>query len=99
MAPPNLTRTDAERRAALLRVADYRVEIDLTDGAGRPGSDTFPTVTTVRFSCAEPGADSWIDLVAADVATATLNGTENPLAVVTVSLPPLVTTRIEPMPL
>ncbi len=75
MAPPNLTRTDAERRAALLRVADYRVEIDLTDGAGRPGSDTFPTVTTVRFSCAEPGADSWIDLVAADVATATLNGT------------------------
>ena len=37
MAPPNLTRTDAERRAALLEVADYTVELDLTDGAGQPG--------------------------------------------------------------
>ena len=32
MAPPNLTRTDAAARAALLDVADYTVEIDLTDG-------------------------------------------------------------------
>jgi aminopeptidase N len=75
MAPPNLTRTDAERRAALITVTDYRVEIDLTDGGGKPGVDTFPTTTTVRFACAEPGADSWIDLVAAGVAAATLNGT------------------------
>ena len=74
MAPPNLTRSDAERRAALLDVADYRVEIDLTDGEGRPGSDTFTTTTTVRFACAEPGAHSWIDLVAAQVVSATLNG-------------------------
>jgi aminopeptidase N len=74
MAPPNLTRSDAERRAALLEVADYAVEIDLTDGGGKPGEQTFPTVTTVRFACTEPGADSWIDLVAAEVAAATLNG-------------------------
>ncbi|GAA2566028.1 aminopeptidase N [Pseudonocardia hydrocarbonoxydans] len=74
MAPPNLTRSDAERRAALLDVADYTVEIDLTDGGGKPGEDTFPTVTTVRFTCAEPGADSWIDLIAAEVSSATLNG-------------------------
>jgi aminopeptidase N len=74
MAPPNLTRTDAERRAALLEVADYAVEIDLTDGGGKPGEHTFPTVTTVRFACTEPGADSWIDLVAAEVRSATLNG-------------------------
>ena len=74
MAPPNLTRTDAARRAALLEVADYEVELDLTDGAGKPGDTTFATTTTVRFSCADPGADSWIDLVAAEVAAATLNG-------------------------
>ncbi|MBW0116225.1 aminopeptidase N [Pseudonocardia abyssalis] len=74
MAPPNLTRSDAERRAALLEVADYTVEIDLTDGGGKPGEQTFPTVTTVRFACSEPGADSWIDLIAAEVGTATLNG-------------------------
>jgi aminopeptidase N len=74
MAPPNLTRTDAERRAALLEVADYTVEIDLTDGGGKPGEQTFPTTTTVRFRCTEPGAGSWIDLVAAEVLAATLNG-------------------------
>jgi aminopeptidase N len=80
MAPPNLTRTDAERRSALLEVADYVVELDLTDGGGlagrtaKPGEDTFSTTTTVRFRCADPGADSWIDLIAAGVASATLNG-------------------------
>src|SRR3954452_13629076 len=74
MAPPNLTRTDAAARAALLDVADYTVEIDLTDGAGKPGDATFGTTTTVRFRCVEPGADSWVDLIAAEVASATLNG-------------------------
>ncbi|MGH3615161.1 MAG: hypothetical protein ACRDRK_21715, partial [Pseudonocardia sp.] len=74
MAPPNLTRIDAERRAALLQVADYRVELDLTNGAGEPGDTTFASTTTVRFSCREPGAASWIDLIAAGVSAATLNG-------------------------
>ena len=74
MAPPNLTRADAERRAALLDVVDYAVELDLTDGGGKPGESTFATTSTVRFRCAEPGADSWIDFVGAEVASATLNG-------------------------
>ncbi|WP_028926390.1 aminopeptidase N [Pseudonocardia acaciae] len=80
MAAPNLTRTAAEQRAALLTVPgstiDYDIELDLTDGAGRPGTETFASTTTVRFACARPGADSWIDLVAADVHSAVLNGTE-----------------------
>jgi aminopeptidase N len=74
MAPPNLTRTDAERRAALLDVSGYVVDLDLTDGRGGAGEKTFATTTTVRFSCAEPGADSWIDFVGASVESATLNG-------------------------
>ena len=43
MAPPNLTRADAQARAALLQVADYTVELDLTDGSGAPGETTFAT--------------------------------------------------------
>ena len=76
MAPPNLTRADAERRSALLEVADYAVELDLTDGAGRPGEGVFRSTTTVRFTCREPGSDSWIDLVAGGVRSAVLNGAE-----------------------
>jgi aminopeptidase N len=75
MAPPNLTRVDAERRAALLDVTGYTVELDLTDGSGAPGETTFATRTTVRFTCREPGAQSWIDFVGAGVSSATLNGT------------------------
>ena len=76
MAAPNLTHTAAEKRAALLTVSDYAVELDLTDGAGKPGTDTFTSTTTVRFDCAQSGADSWIDLVAAKVRSAVLNGVE-----------------------
>ncbi|HKQ41209.1 MAG TPA: aminopeptidase N [Pseudonocardia sp.] len=74
MAPPNLTRADAQARAALLQVADYTVALDLTDGGGKPGESTFTTDVTVRFSCREPGASSWIDFVGAEVRSATLNG-------------------------
>ncbi len=74
MAPPNLTRADAQARAALLRVAEYTVVLDLTDGGGKPGESTFATDVTVRFSCRVPGASSWIDFVGAHVHSATLNG-------------------------
>ena len=76
MAPPNLTRTDAERRAALLAVSDYVVDLDLTDGGGRPGDATFATTTVVTFTCNASGRDSWIDFVGAEIASATLNGVE-----------------------
>jgi aminopeptidase N len=75
VAVPNLTQEQAVERAALLDVESYTVELDLTDGAGRPGEGTFRSTTTVRFSCRAPGASSWIDLVAARVSVATLNGT------------------------
>ena len=76
MAAPNLTRDDAITRAELLDVESYAVDLDLTDGAGGPGESTFRTTTTVRFTAAEPGASTWIDLVAAGVRSATLNGRE-----------------------
>jgi aminopeptidase N len=76
MASPNLTRIQAERRAALLDVADYAIEVDLTDGSGRPGEATYAITTTVRFTCREPGAGCWIDFVGAGVRSAVLNGRE-----------------------
>ncbi|OLF16693.1 aminopeptidase N [Actinophytocola xanthii] len=74
MAPPNLTRDDAQRRAALLDVRSYDIELDLTDGHGQPGEGTFSSTTTVTFASREAGADSWVDLVAESVAAAELNG-------------------------
>jgi aminopeptidase N len=74
VAVPNLTQEQAIERAALLDVDSYIVDLDLTDGGGKPGEGTFRSTTTVRFSCHRPGASSWIDLVAARVTAATLNG-------------------------
>jgi len=76
VAAPNLTRDDAITRAELLDVESYAIDLDLTDGAGGPGESTFRTTTTVRFTAAEPGASTWIDIVAAGVRSATLNGRE-----------------------
>ncbi|WP_010540435.1 aminopeptidase N [Dietzia alimentaria] len=72
----NLTRADAAARSELLAVESYDVEIDLTDGRGGPGSGTFRSRTVVRFSCSQPGAESFIDLRAAAIRSATLNGRE-----------------------
>ncbi len=74
-AAPNLTRTDARARAELLEVTAYDVELDLTDGHGRPGARTFRSRTTVRFRARRTGADSFVDLIADRIHTATLNGT------------------------
>ncbi|OLF08842.1 aminopeptidase N [Actinophytocola xinjiangensis] len=75
MAPPNLTRDDAQQRAALLDVRTYDIELDLTNGHGQPGERTFTSTTTATFRSRRPGADSWIDLVAESVHSAELNGT------------------------
>nr|WP_218123614.1 aminopeptidase N [Quadrisphaera sp. DSM 44207] len=64
----NLTRSEARERAELLRVDAYEVELDLTgDGA------TFRSQTVVRFA-ADPGASTFIDLVAPAVHEVVLNG-------------------------
>ncbi|MFC5179306.1 aminopeptidase N [Nocardioides taihuensis] len=69
MPGKNLTRDEAAARAALLDVHSYTIELDLTTGP-----TTFGSTTTLRFSCAEPGAQSWADLVDATVHEITLNG-------------------------
>ncbi|WP_030426507.1 aminopeptidase N [Allokutzneria albata] len=76
MAAPNLTWEQARQRAALLKVESYDISLDLTDGAAGPGETTFRSTTTARFTCAEPGASTWVDIVAAGVRRAVLNGVE-----------------------
>ncbi len=56
----------------------YDVTLDLTDGGGKPGERTFRSRTEVRFACTEPGADTFIDVIADGFAELTLNG--EPLA-------------------
>ncbi len=76
VAAPNLTRIDAAARAELLTVESYDLSLDVTDGAGHAGEHTFESTTTVVFGCRQPGASTFIDLVADDLRSATLNGVE-----------------------
>ncbi|MFE0100340.1 aminopeptidase N [Streptomyces sp. NPDC059009] len=71
MPGTNLTREEAQQRAKLLTVDAYEIDLDLS-GAQEGG--TYRSVTTVRFDCAEAGAESFIDLVAPAVHEAVLNG-------------------------
>ncbi|RPA12759.1 aminopeptidase N [Gordonia sp. OPL2] len=75
MTAPNLTRDQARERAATVDVGTYEIDLDLTDGQGAPGTETFRSVTTVTFT-ATPGSDTFIDLVAPTLISATLNGTD-----------------------
>ena len=69
MPGTNLTREEAQTRAALLDVDSYTVDLDLTTG-----DTTFASTTVIRFSCREPGAETFADLVDATIHELTLNG-------------------------
>ncbi|MDT5017134.1 MAG: aminopeptidase, partial [Mycobacterium sp.] len=75
MALPNLTRDQAVERAALVTVDSYRIDLDLTDGNGNPGEHTFRSATTIEFD-ALAGADTYLDIAANVIHSATLNGVE-----------------------
>ena len=74
MPTRSLTQTEAERRASLLSVDRYDIDVDLTD---LPTGPHVRSVSTVTFTCREPGAESFIDC-AAEVVRAVLN--DRPLA-------------------
>ena len=69
MPGSNLTRDEAATRAALLDVTSYDVALDLTTG-----ETTFGSTTTIRFTCREPGRETFVDLVGATVHAISLNG-------------------------
>ncbi|RCW45104.1 aminopeptidase N [Halopolyspora algeriensis] len=76
MAPPNLTRQQAEQRAELLTVQSYVIELDLSGGGNGQEVETFGSTTRVQFRSERAGATTWIDLMAARVHSAVLNGVE-----------------------
>jgi len=65
----NITRDEAQARARLLAVDSYDVTLDLT-----LGEVTFPSTTVARFRCSEPGATTFVDIVADEIIEAELNG-------------------------
>jgi aminopeptidase N len=67
----NLTRLEAGARSALIDVTGYRLVLDLAHGA-----ETFESSSTVRFTCAEPGASTFLDVKPEQLHRATLNGVE-----------------------
>ena len=71
MTGGNLTRDEAAARAALIGVDGYRVELDLTTGDA-----TFRSRSVIAFRCAEPGASTFLDLLAPAVHRIELNGVE-----------------------
>jgi len=67
---PNLTREAAKRRAETITVENYRIELDLTRGP-----ETFSSHTVVTFT-AQPGSETFIELIAPKLVSANLNGTD-----------------------
>jgi aminopeptidase N len=67
----NLTRDEARERARLLEVDGYDVHLDLSLAIDEPRN--FRSVSTVRFRCSEPGAQTHLDITADKIVSATLN--------------------------
>ncbi len=70
MPGENLTRLEAQERAAALQVESYEIALDLTRGA-----EIFGSHTRAVFS-AKPGTNTFIDAIARTIRTVTLNGVE-----------------------
>jgi len=67
----NLTRDEARRRAALVTDVEERVLLDL----GGDDAD-YRMEASIRFSCPEPGASTFLDLIASSVESVEVNGVE-----------------------
>jgi aminopeptidase N len=69
MPGENLTRIEAQERAAALEVQSYQVEVDLTQG-----EEFFGSTTRVRFTSKTPGVSTFIDAITNSVHSVVLNG-------------------------
>ena len=76
MSNRSLSQAEAAQRAALIAVQGYDLEVDFT---ALPAGPQVRCVSTVAFTCREPGAESFVDC-AAEVISATLNGVPLPPA-------------------
>jgi aminopeptidase N len=73
MPGKNLTRLEAQARAAVVSDCSYEIELDLTSGL-TDSPPTFRSTTRLRFAAAEKGAETFLDLIAPAVHSIVLNG-------------------------
>lgn len=71
MPGTNLTREEAQQRAATIATQSYVVELDLSGDS----EQRFTSTTTVSFS-ATPGSSTFVDLVDGELSSMVLNGRE-----------------------
>jgi aminopeptidase N len=64
-----ITRAETSERARLVRVESYELALDLTRG-----TRVFGSTSVIRFDCQQPGASTYVDLIADEVREITLNG-------------------------
>ncbi len=76
MPGENLSRDEAQERAALLSVDGYEVVLDLRSAVGDSDEAvrTFRSETTIRFRRTGDGTSTFVDLIAPSVDAVTLNG-------------------------
>ncbi len=65
----NLLRTEAQGRARIISDVSYDIKLNLAGGAM-----SFDSETTVRFSCSDTSASTFIDFDAVELEEVTLNG-------------------------
>lgn len=65
----NISQVEAKLRSNYLTIKGYDVTLKIV-----PGQETFYSKSMVKFSCNEPGIDTFIDAPAKRVISATLNG-------------------------
>ena len=76
MSVAEITRAETRARAELIGTQGYEIELDVSQG-----NSAFQSTTTVHFSCAAPGASTYVDLLAESagrIGSITLNGVELP---------------------
>ncbi|HEY5304061.1 MAG TPA: aminopeptidase N [Acidimicrobiales bacterium] len=69
MSVEEITRDQTIERAKLVNSVSYDVSLDLTGG-----DEVFGSVSVITFSCATPGASTYVDLVAHAVYEIVVNG-------------------------
>ncbi|HWN82033.1 MAG TPA: aminopeptidase N, partial [Candidatus Udaeobacter sp.] len=74
-ATGGLTRGEARARAELIAQPTYTVELDLTTG-----DQSFGCTAVIDFQCRRPGSETFLDLHAAELRSAELNGAPLPKA-------------------
>jgi aminopeptidase N len=67
----SLSHSEAIARAELLSVSAYDIDLDLT---GAREDEYFTSTATVRFTCGNPGAETFVELKPASVRELVLNG-------------------------